>query len=286
MARVLFVGIATLDFVFDVDHYPHEDEEMRAHGLRAARGGNAANSAVMLAQLGHHAHFAGVLGDVPEARLVRDDFNRFGVDISAAITLPGQAPTSAILRAPSGSRTIVHYRDLPEFAFDDFARIDLTDFDWIHFEARNIQDLERMLRRAKAERPDVRISLEAEKPRNGLEAVLGYPDVLLCSHALATHWGYSDAAAFLDRMAKSAPQAELFVGWGESGAYLRTRDGQLMHSPAFPPTRVMDTVGAGDSFNAAVIDGYLRQKASDVALVDACRIAGRKCGVLGFNLAE
>lgn len=286
MARVLLVGIATLDLIFEVDHYPREDEEMRAQGLRVVRGGNASNSAAVLAQLGHEAHFAGVLASAPENQMLLDDFRRFGVSIESCVTLRGKPPTSSILRAPGGSRTIVHYRDLPEFGFEDFARIDLAPFDWVHFEARNIPALEQMLRRTRETRPELRISLEAEKPRAGLESVLGFADVLLCSRALATHWGHAAAEAFLDAMAHRAPQADVFVGWGEAGAYLHARNGQRFHSPAYPPPRVIDTVGAGDSFNAAVVDGYLRQKAGEALLADACRLAGKKCGVLGFDLAE
>lgn len=36
MAHILGVGIATLDWIFEVDHYPQENEEMRAQALRAA----------------------------------------------------------------------------------------------------------------------------------------------------------------------------------------------------------------------------------------------------------
>ena len=49
MAHVLLVGTATLDLVFALDHHPAADEEMRAQRLRICRGGNAANSAVVLA---------------------------------------------------------------------------------------------------------------------------------------------------------------------------------------------------------------------------------------------
>lgn len=285
MARILTVGIATLDLIFGVDRYPAEDEEMRARSLRVARGGNAANTAVVLAQLGHRVSFAGVLADAPENHILLEDFRRFGVDVSHCVTRPGKPPTSSILVAPSGSRTIVHYRDLPEFGFEDFACIDPAPFDWIHFEGRNLAELERMIAHLRAQRPQLRISLEAEKPREGLERVLGLPDVLLCSRALAEHFGHGEAGAFLRAMRAEAPRATIFVGWGSQGAYALGPDDQLHASPAFPPPRVVDTVGAGDTFNAGAIDGQLRGQDVAPALRAASQLAGRKCGRAGFDLA-
>ena len=45
MSRILVVGNATLDIIHSVDHYPAEDEELRASTQRRVRGGNAATTA-------------------------------------------------------------------------------------------------------------------------------------------------------------------------------------------------------------------------------------------------
>ncbi len=284
MARVLGVGIATLDWVFEVDHYPQENEEMRAQSFRIARGGNVSNSLVILAQLGHQCAWAGGIADAPESDFIRADLARFGVSFSHCVTLPGHAPTSAILLSPSGARTITHYRDLPEFSYADFQSIDLAPFDCLHFEGRNIAELEKMLRHARASRPELTLSLEAEKPRDNLETVLGLPDVLLLSRALAEARGFDDPIAFLYATRRDAPHADLFLGWGDHGAYALNRKGALSQSPAFPPAQLIETVGAGDTFNAGIIDGLMRDLDTQDTLTHACRLAGKKCGVVGFDL--
>lgn len=45
----------------------------------------------------------------------------------------------------------------------------------------------------------------------------------------------------------------IICAWGEEGAIARTPCGVIVQSPAFPPYRVIDTLGAGDTFNAAVL---------------------------------
>jgi ketohexokinase len=284
MARILGVGIATLDWVFEVDHYPQENEEMRAQALRVARGGNASNCWGMWAQLGHQCDWAGVIAAAPESQIIRDDLAHFGVSTAHCVTRPGRPPTSSILLSPSGARTIVHYRDLPEFGYADFKRIDLAPFDWLHFEGRNIPELEKMLLHARANRPDLKISLEAEKPRDKLETVLSLPSVLLLSRALAQQRGFDDPIAFLHAMRSDAPNSDLFLGWSEQGAFALDRNGTIYHSPAFPPTHVIDTVGAGDTLNAGIIDGLVRGLPLAETLAHACRLAGRKCGVVGFEI--
>jgi hypothetical protein len=59
---VLMVGIACIDTVLTVDDYPAENTKVRAISHRMSRGGNAANSAVVLSQLGHHVAFMASLG--------------------------------------------------------------------------------------------------------------------------------------------------------------------------------------------------------------------------------
>lgn len=48
-------------------------------------------------------------------------------------------------------------------------------------------------------------------------------------------------------------RAVLVCAWAEQGADALGPDGRLLHSDAFPPPRVVDTLGAGDTFNASVI---------------------------------
>ena len=283
MAKILLVGTATLDIVYTLKRYPTEDEEMRAEGLRMCRGGNAANTAIVLSGLGHECAFAGMLADAPETSVITADFAQHDVDFSWSPLVAGRPPTSSIYLS-GHHRAIVHYRDLRELCFEDFACIDLTAFDWMHFEGRNVAELSRMLRRVKDVCPHVPISLEVEKPRDDIDALLHLPSLLVCSKGYAVARGFDDPQRFLRELALQAPQANLVVGWGEKGAFALGLNGEEHHSPAFLPACNVDTLGAGDTFNAGLINACLKGLNFQQVTESACNIAGRKCGVVGFDL--
>ncbi len=285
MARVLGIGIAALDIINEIDGYPPEDAEVRAVRQRVSGGGNAVNTLAVLSILGHQCAFGGVLAREPDADRLRLSIERYGIDLSPCrVETNGKTPTSYIcLNIHNGSRTIVHYRDLPEFACKDFRKIDLTDFDWLHFEGRNIVETRSMFDWVVRERPNLPLSIEIEKPRAGIETLFDGPRVLLFSRHYLYACGHQSPIAFLRALSKQIPHADLVCAWGEAGGYALSSRGVEYYSPAYPPTQVVDTLGAGDTFNAGIIDGLVRGGGLEHALIEANKLAGRKCGFVGFE---
>jgi ketohexokinase len=284
MSRILLVGTATLDLVFDLDHYPQADEEMRARQMRISRGGNAANSAVVLARLGHDVEFLGVLADTPETAVIERDLAAHGVSSQHCPHLAGRPPISSIYLS-GAQRSIVHYRDLPELEARNLMALDLSGYDWLHFEGRNVPELAVMLSHARTHYPSLPISLELEKPRDGIEEVVARFDLLLCSRGYASHQGHSSAHEFLAWLGVRAPRSTLVVAWGEQGAYGQSPQVPLCHAPVVDVPQVVDTLGAGDTFNAAMIAAAAGNTPLPHALARACALAGSKCAVHGLDFA-
>lgn len=59
---ILCVGLLCMDIINLCDHYPEEDEELRAKGQRLGSGGNAANTSIVLSLLRRRCEFLGTLG--------------------------------------------------------------------------------------------------------------------------------------------------------------------------------------------------------------------------------
>lgn len=283
MARFLCVGVATLDIINRVERYPEEDSEIRAFGQARRVGGNATNTATVLSQLGDSVAWAGNLGDRPEVDLIRQHFSEYGVDYSAAHQIPGGGvPTSCItLSEVTGSRTIVHFRDLPEYPAEQFVGLDLRPYDWIHFEGRAVPELSVMMVYARKQ-TGASISLEVEKPRADIEALFGQADLLLFSADYLQARGERDPAAFL----RGLPTACMATCTeGARGAWGRDAEGRLFHESAWQPRRVVDTLGAGDVFNAGILHGIARGWSLKKVLAFAVRLAGEKCGREGVPIA-
>lgn len=288
-SRILAVGVATLDLINEVAAYPPEDSEVRALDQRRARGGNAANTIAALSELGHQCAWVGTLAQDPAADFIREDLAARGIDTRHAVLVPGAtSPTSYIARSQAtGSRTIVHYRDLPELSAESFGRIPLDGIDWVHFEGRNAAETCRMLARTRRDASDARVSLELEKLRPGTESLLDGPDVLLIARffalAEAGPRAVVDPADYLNGLARRTSAELLVLGWGAEGAWWLARGGNPQRVPAHVPERVVDTLGAGDILNAGVIDGLCRRLTADVAVAWAVRLAGIKCTQIGLD---
>ena len=291
--RVLIVGLACLDIMNTVDHYPNEDEDMRALSQRWQKGGNAANTAEVLSQtLGTSCELLCSLNQGLEGEFIKGQLQKRGVLVgNCPLKENCGFPTSCVfINCASGTRTIVHGRnDLPELSFEDFNKMDMSVYCWIHFEGRhNLDEIIKMIRKIEAfknsTKAHIKVSVELEKKRDELKKVLGLADVVFIGKDFAQFCGFNHPEEAINGFSSQVkPTASLICAWGDMGAFAMESGGRIVSSCAFPPDRIIDTLGAGDTFNAGVIF-YLKQgKALEDALEFGCKLAGRKCGIQGFD---
>lgn len=285
MAQILGIGNAVLDIILKTPHFPQEDEELRALSRLHQVGGNVCNSLYVLNQLGHTASIMTTVGgDQSSKQLLNGLQERHIKTKHVQRFIQGQTPTSyVLLNEATGSRTITHYRDLPELSFDFFAKVEIEQYDWLHFEGRNIENLTGMLNIAKTFLSHQPISLEVEKPRDGIEALLPQANVIFFSHHYATAKGYADGETLLKAMQKIAPQSHLVCTWGKQGAWYASPNEAVQHQAIDAIPQTVDSLGAGDTFNAGVIDRLLQNDSLAEAVQAGSRLAARKCRQTGLD---
>ena len=284
MAKILGIGNSVLDTIFTVSHYPKENEELRAQTRLFSTGGNINNTLYVLNQLGHQSSICTTVAADNEAKQLLLGLKDRNIDTTHVQRfIQGKTPNSfIILNKQSGQRTIVHYRDLPEVSFEHFAKIAIETFDWLHFEGRNVENLTGMLNIAKTFLTNQPISLEIEKPRKGIEALFNQANLLIFSHDYATQKGFKDGHALLSSIQQAAPNAKIVCTWGEQGVWFADINQTIQHLHA-TPVNAIDTLGAGDTFNASLIHHLIHGETLDNAVQHANNLAGKKCTQIGLD---
>ena len=282
MHSILLTGISTLDIVNTVDGYPAEDSEVRACTQAIRTGGNACNSAKVLQQLGISTHLVANTADDLSANFILGDLKQKKINTSLCpIENNSSTPTSYItLNKHNGSRTIVHHRQLNELSANYFNNLILDEFNWLHFEARNCEKLKSMLEHAATFRKT--ISIEVEKPREHLEDILAFADVLLLSRPYAESQGYTSANECLKHFSKKYPLTIITCTWGAQGAWAYDTN-NIIHQPAYKINKTTETLGAGDTFNAGFIASQINKRSVKDSLSFACQLAANKCQQTDFT---
>lgn len=282
MTNILLNGIATLDIINQLDHYPEEDSEVRALKQFLRIGGNAANSSIVLHQLGVNVHLITARADDNNAKQVFSRLNDRNINTDLCpVHKNSSTPTSYItLNSQNGSRSIIHYRDLTELQATDFIKLNLSRYNWLHFEARDCKQQLLMLRHAQSFKAP--ISIELEKKRNAIETIIPFADLLLISRPFAESQGFNNAYDCIKHYSQLYSDKTITCTWGELGAWAYANS-SIIHQDAFPLDKTVETLGAGDTFNAGIIYSLIKQNSLSRALNFACRLAANKCMQSGFD---
>ncbi|GFW17330.1 ketohexokinase [Trichonephila clavipes] len=271
--------------------YPVQDSDQRCVSHSWQRGGNASNSCSVFAEFNVPIEILGAMSYDIGGQFMKKDFEEYGICIeNCHFYEEYESPISTnLINIQNGSRTIVHSnKNMPEVTFEDFKCLDLNNYSWIHFECRPYyEDLKKMIKHirewnAEKNHDPIIISIEIEKPRMGINTmdVVAFGDFIFISKDFGIACGYSDMTSAVKALSSSLkPGAVIICPWGEKGACARTADGSVVVSEAYPPEKILTTLGAGDTFIAATIIALLKGEEVVSAIDIGCKVAGAKCGM-------
>jgi sugar/nucleoside kinase (ribokinase family) len=278
-ARVVCIGIATLDAIVAVDRLPGSDERVPGLDGVLAGGGVAATAAVALARLGVAVAFVGRVGDDEAGRWIRHGLAAEGVDVAALHAGPDGSPVSVVLiERQSGLRSLAPFLGGGgPIALTDAELETCAAADWIHLDDLGLAVLPALAAAG------IGTPVSIDDGVGVREIAFGQVEVYAPTERVVR--GRFPAATLeqsLELALAAGPRlVAATLGRGGSAAAQRGPRGRVTHhrAPAFE-SEVVSTLGAGDAFHGGFLAALLDGRPIDDALRFANAVAALSCRAL------
>ncbi|MBA4337911.1 MAG: ribokinase [Hyphomonas sp.] len=258
---ITVVGSVNLDLVASGAPLPHPGETVTGARLARYPGGKGANQALAAARLGHKVRLIAAVGNDDMAEEALKLLREAGVDLSATHYLNGETTGVALIAvSPEGENLIV----VCPGANNALSASDVQE-----------ETIEHMLGVLEVPIPAL---LAAAKRATGLVALnlapaLPVPDTLLAEADLLV---VNETEAAFYGASLHAPGRLVAISLGSDGAEL-WKGGTRIASARPPLVRVVDTVGAGDTFFAALTCALIEGLDETAALTFAVAAGAATC---------
>jgi sugar/nucleoside kinase (ribokinase family) len=265
---VVVIGELNVDIILNgIASFPVIGKEILADSMSVTLGSSSAIFASNLSSLGTKVSFLGKVGDDNFARVVLDSLNSKKVDTSHIIK-------SASLR--TGATIVLNYdQDRANITYPGAMNdLNIKDIDFyflsrarhMHFSSVFLQpgirhDLATLFRRAKESGLTTSLDTQwdpAEKWDLPLKELLPFVDLFLPNMKEFMFLTQSKSAG--EGIEKIRSFANYVVIKNGSEGAQAWNGKEMIHQPAFVNDRVIDCVGAGDSFNAGFIKDYINNE--------------------------
>jgi sugar/nucleoside kinase (ribokinase family) len=265
---VLVVGELNVDLILNtIDKFPEIGKEVLAHHMTLTLGSSSAIFASNLSTLGTNVTYAGKIGLDNFGDHILSSLHGKGVDTSNIIHTPHHNTGATIVLNFSEDRAMVTYPGaMSHLTLEDISTEKLLQARHLHLSSIFLQqgirkDIVTLFRQAKTLGLTTSIDPQWDPSETwdlDLKALLPHVDIFMPNTAeLKALTGIADlqeALAYIREFGNA-----FVVKNGGEGAYLW--DGQsLFHQRAFLNTSVVDSIGAGDSFDAGFIHKFLQQR--------------------------
>jgi sugar/nucleoside kinase (ribokinase family) len=264
---VIVIGELNVDIILNqIENFPEMGKEILAQNMNITLGSSSAIFASNLSTLGAKVAFVGKIGKDNFASVILESLNLKNVDTSHIIQSETLNTGATIVLNYDEDRAMVTYPGaMEDLKMDDIDFGFLATARHLHFSSVFLQPGIRKslpVLFAKAKSFGLTTSLDpqwdpAEKWNVDLTELLPQLDVFLPNKTeflLLT--GAKSLEDGISLVKEIAPNLILIVKNGSDGAYGWSK-GKLTHQPAFLNTRVVDCIGAGDSFNSGFIHAFI-----------------------------
>lgn len=277
MKQISVVGSISMDLVVESDRRPSAGETVIGSAFHTVPGGKGANQAVAIARLGGHVEMVGCVGDDANGVAIQQNFKMEQVGTTHLQTIADERTGTAHITLAEGDNSIVVVQSANLAVVYDESQLDSllgqTDMILLQLEIP-LQTVKQVARYAKTHGIPVVL--------NPAPAIV-LDDELLADVTYLTPNEHECGLIFgqqqsLEHWLSQYPN-KLIVTEGSRGA--RFYDGEAIVTVPAIKTDVVDTTGAGDTFNGALAVSLTEGKSLTEAIRFANKAAGMSVRALG-----
>lgn len=247
MAKLAVIGSCSVDLVVEAARRPQAGETLFAEHFFMSCGGKGANQAVAAARLGADVAMIGAIGEDAYGKMLCENFVKNGVDARFLMTLPDVSTGTAHITLAEGDNSILvvpaaNFRLTA--AHIEQALDQLGELDMVLLQNEVPQDVTEDAIRLCAERNIPVLWNPAPARELALDVMAMCRYITPNDHELALLFDVADPLEL-----SAEWQKKLIVTRGKDG--VDYYDGKGVHRVAGESVTVVDTTGAGDTFNGA-----------------------------------
>lgn len=260
---VVGFGALNMDKLYRVERIAREGEESFILSVSESPGGSAANTIVGLVRLCAKTGFIGKVANDAEGQQLLDDFRREGVNTDGIVMArKGRSGTVSAFVDKKGERALyVHPSVNDTLSFEEVNLEYAGQTEFLHLASVDEKPFQAQ-KKLVEELSKVKVSLDpgeiyAQKGLVKLNPIIKRCFVVMPSEnelKMLTGKNWKEGAKILLKEGAGAVAVKL----GAKGCYVT--DGSQNHMVPPYRTRVIDTTGAGDAWNAGFLYGLIKKK--------------------------
>ncbi|MFX1324146.1 MAG: carbohydrate kinase family protein [Promethearchaeota archaeon] len=261
---IIGLGEVVVDWVTKIPHFPKPDEKIDAISENYFPGGVTANYVVAAARLGVSCGFMGAVGDDSYGDYIINDFENENVDTTFTLKKKDLKTPINFIFICNGEKTIIQspHMQTTKLEISDLQEDYITQSKLLHTTIIHPRITEKAVKIAKENDVKISIDLESQIAQRGwdrLKGILLSAEVVIPNKEgakMITNCNTPEDAAH-ELINRGIPL--VIITLGEKGALITTNKVQKeIHS--FKIDNVVDTTGAGDTFNGAFSVAYWIRK--------------------------
>ena len=277
MTASIFVGLSTIDVVYEVDEFPSANSKVVAQSQNVCVGGPATNASITFALLGGSPTLVTTIGRHAMASVVRTELQRHSVQAIDLNPEFNEAPAiSSVSVDGNGNRNVVSANATRVTALH--AEVDpkvCEQASVLLVDGHHMQACQAWAKAAKTR--GTQVVLDAGSWKEGTEELLKNVDTAICSaDFLPPKCATGDD---VNNYLKNAGVKSIAITKG--AAPIRFVSGHIEGTMQVPQVQVVDTTGAGDVFHGAFC--YFAASGSGFveALAESAKVAAESCRYRG-----